>query len=144
LEFFPFIAIKLVFSSNNVSGNSEPPSISGDCFVPFEELCILTWTTVTVWALLLFCTCVLLAKELFQLMHSQRLYFTNWENWVQLCIIVNVALVSFHTDPTEAVGGQGMRLIGRWQHHAAAFGVFLVWGELMLMVKTCILYYKAC
>ncbi len=25
-------------------------------------------------------------------------------------------------------------LISRWQHHAAAIGVFLVWGELMLMI----------
>ncbi len=25
-------------------------------------------------------------------------------------------------------------LIEPWQHHAAAIGVFLVWGELMLMV----------
>ena len=25
-------------------------------------------------------------------------------------------------------------LVTRWQHHAAAVGVFLVWGELMLMV----------
>ena len=24
--------------------------------------------------------------------------------------------------------------MSRWQHHAAAIGVFLVWGELMLMV----------
>ena len=24
--------------------------------------------------------------------------------------------------------------VTRWQHHAAAIGVFLVWGELMLMV----------
>ena len=25
-------------------------------------------------------------------------------------------------------------LIDEWQHHAAAIGVFLVWGELMLMI----------
>ena len=25
-------------------------------------------------------------------------------------------------------------LIDEWQHHAAAVGVFLVWGELMLMI----------
>ena len=29
---------------------------------------------------------------------------------------------------------QPMQLIDPWQHHAAAIGVFLVWGELMLMI----------
>ncbi len=31
--------------------------------------------------------------QIFQLMHSQKQYFQNWENWVQLCIIVNVILI---------------------------------------------------
>ena len=66
-------------------------------------------------------------------MHSQRAYFTNWENWVQLGIIVNVLLISFHTNPMNGLGSYA-RLIERWQHHAAAIGVFLVWGELMLMI----------
>ena len=93
-------------------------SKDGDCFMPFEEVCRLTWATVAVWAMLLMCTVILLAKEvsrnqflykkkptripvytfvlsfqIFQLMHSQKQYFQNWENWVQLCIIVNVILI---------------------------------------------------
>ena len=76
---------------------------------------------------------VLSAKEVFQLMHSQNLYFLNWENWVQLGIIINVVMVSFHTNPFSSLHSW-VELVSRWQHHAAAIGVFLVWGELMLMV----------
>jgi len=60
---------------------------------------------------------------------------------VQLAIIINVVLVSFHRDPTIAIG-KPQPLIRRWQHHAAAFGVFLVWGELMLMVRKCYIIYN--
>jgi|FrelakmetLWP11LW_1041352.scaffolds.fasta_scaffold186408_1 hypothetical protein len=51
----------------------------------------------------------------------------------QLGIILNVVLVSFHRDPTLSMD-QFTVLIDEWQHHAAAVGVFLVWGELMLMI----------
>lgn len=51
----------------------------------------------------------------------------------QLGIIVNVVLVSFHRDPTLNLGQYSV-IIEEWQHHAAAIGVFLVWGELMLMI----------
>ena len=66
-------------------------------------------------------------------MHSQNLYFLNWENWVQWGIIINVVMVSFHTNPFASLT-TWVELVSRWQHHAAAIGVFLVWGELMLMV----------
>ena len=93
----------------------------------------ITWTTITVWVFLIMSTLILSAKEVFQLMHSQKLYFINWENWVQWGIIVNVVMVSFHNNPLESID-KFTFLITRWQHHAAAIGVFLVWGELMLMV----------
>ena len=76
---------------------------------------------------------MLSAKEVFQLMHSQNLYFLNWENWVQWGIIINVVMVSFHSNPLASLE-EWVSLVSRWQHHAAAVGVFLVWGELMLMV----------
>jgi len=88
---------------------------------------------VVVWVLLIISTLVLGAKEIFQLMHSQKLYFFNWENWVQWGIIINVVTVSFHTNPLTRIGAYSV-LVARWQHHAAAIGVFLVWGELMLMI----------
>lgn len=68
-------------------------SVDGNCFEPYEEICRLTWVTIVIWVLLLLCTMILLAKELFQLMHSQKQYFFNWENWVQMGIIVNVVLI---------------------------------------------------
>lgn len=86
-----------------------------------------------VWILLIISTLVLSAKEIFQLMHSQKLYFCNWENWVQWGIIINVVTVSFHSNPIPNLD-VFVKLVERWQHHAAAIGVFLVWGELMLMV----------
>ena len=78
-------------------------------------------------------TLILSAKEVFQLMHSQKLYFFNWENWVQWGIIINVVMVSFHRNPLENIN-KFTELVTRWQHHAAAVGVFFVWGELMLMI----------
>ena len=66
-------------------------------------------------------------------MHSQKLYFFNWENWVQWGIIINVVMVSFHSNPLENINNFTV-LVTRWQHHAAAVGVFFVWGELMLMI----------
>ena len=103
--------------------------------------------TVVVWLLLLVSTLVLSAKELFQFLHSQRLYFTNWENWIQWGIILNVLMVSFHSSPFNSLNTftylvsrfvyicySGLISCLRWQHHAAAIGVFFVWGELMLMI----------
>ena len=74
-------------------------SVNGDCFIPFEEQCKITWVTIMVWISLLSSTAVLMGKECFQLMHSQKQYFYNWENWVQLGIILNVILITFHVDP---------------------------------------------
>ena len=67
------------------------------------------------------------------MIHSKRLYFLNWENWVQWAIIINVVMISFHKNPLLSLNTFTV-LITRWQHHAAAIGVFLVWGELMLMI----------
>ena len=55
--------------------------------------CNITLATIILWGLLLGSTAGLLAKETFQVMHSQRAYFSNWENWVQLGIIVDVILI---------------------------------------------------
>ena len=93
----------------------------------------ITWSTIIVWVFLIMSTLILSAKEVFQLMHSQKLYFLNWENWVQWGIIINVVTISFHSNPLESINDFTF-LVKRWQHHAAAIGVFLVWGELMLMV----------
>ena len=51
-------------------------------------------------------------------------YFLNWENWLQVGIIINVLLISFHTNPMESLT-EPIHLIEPWQHHAAAIGVFL-------------------
>ena len=112
-----------------------PPreSVNGTCFSPLEEKCKIEWSTLCVWVFLLMSTFILGAKETFQLMHSQKAYFLNWENWVQLGIIVNVLLISFHVDPTPSLLTH-QKIIQPWQHHAAAVGIFLVWGELMLMI----------
>ena len=52
------------------------------------EQCKITWPTLTVWVMLLFSTSILMAKEAFQMMHSQKQYFFNWENWVQVPTIL--------------------------------------------------------
>ena len=57
--------------------------------------CNITLATIILWGLLLGSTAGLLAKETFQVMHSQQAYFSNWENWVQLGIIVDVILIRY-------------------------------------------------
>jgi hypothetical protein len=47
-------------------------SVPGDCFLPFEEKCMIDWSTLSVWVCLLLSTFILGAKEAFQLMHSQK------------------------------------------------------------------------
>ena len=95
----------------NLSGQS----VSGDCFVPYEEKCRITWSTIVVWVLLIniVCSSVLSAKEVFQLMHSQNLYILNWENWVQWGIIINVVMVSFHSNPLSSLQ-EWEELVSRW------------------------------
>ena len=77
--------------------------------------------------LLMLTTLIMLGKEAFQLMHAQREYFFNWENWVQMGIILNVVLISFHDDPlpyltpirdrngTDIAVGKGRPLIEKYE-----------------------------
>ena len=52
-------------------------SVQGDCYtIPqIEELCQIEWSTIMVWVFLLMSTFVLGSKEIFQLMHSQKVRF---------------------------------------------------------------------
>ena len=59
--------------TKNFSNIEQTPkwiNVNGSCFtVPFEEQCQITWSTITIWILLLGSTLILLAKEIFQVMH---------------------------------------------------------------------------
>ncbi|XP_024938932.1 uncharacterized protein LOC107265737 [Cephus cinctus] len=72
------------------------------------------------WPVLVF-TCILACKELFQLAHGIRTYAKRWENWLQWGVIL-------------ASGAILIQPIREWQDHAAAWGILLVWVELMMVV----------
>ncbi|XP_049859551.1 transient receptor potential channel pyrexia-like [Schistocerca gregaria] len=74
--------------------------------------------------LLLALNTLLLAKELFQMVHSRAGYLRSWENWLQWLIIASAFLCWF--------GGAGEEPV--WQRHVLALGIFLTWLELMLLV----------
>ena len=61
---------------------------------------------------------MLLLELNYYVQYFQQAYFWNWENWVQLGIIIDVLLISFHVDPMPSLESQ-IELIEPWQHHAA-------------------------
>lgn len=76
------------------------------------------------WPVLTF-TCILMCKEIFQLAHGVSVYLRRWENWLQWSAILTTWTVA--VTPSTCDGNQ-------WQHHVAAFGILLVWTELMMVV----------
>lgn len=79
-----------------------------------EIVSILFWPMV-------FFTCIMACKELYQLLHGICAYVKRWENWLQWGVIVASGAILIHPN-------------GCWPHHAAALGVLLVWVELMMIV----------
>lgn len=74
-------------------------------------------------------TCVHVCKELFQLAHGVGVYLRRWENWLQWAAVTTTWAVAVTPLPAACSDGSA-----QWQHHVAAFGILLVWTELMMVV----------
>jgi hypothetical protein len=71
---------------------------------------------------------ILMSKEIFQIAHAKYKYIRYWENWLQWIIVFSVFACAETLWTTER------RALASWQHHAAAFGMFFTWLELMMLV----------
>ncbi|XP_041968957.1 transient receptor potential channel pyrexia isoform X2 [Aricia agestis] len=78
-----------------------------------------------------------LSKEIFQACLDWSAYIQQWENWLQLLIILGVFLCTIPTwyrgtklsnDELEQMNTSG------WQHDVAAITIFFCWLELMMIV----------
>ncbi|XP_045502459.1 transient receptor potential channel pyrexia-like isoform X1 [Colias croceus] len=73
-----------------------------------------------------------LAKEIFQSCLDWSAYIRQWENWLQIVIIIGVFLC---TIPTWNIDNEDARKnTSTWQHDVAAITIFCCWLELMMIV----------
>ncbi|CAG9813072.1 unnamed protein product [Phaedon cochleariae] len=93
------------------------------------KLCSVPEYVKTVGYVLLFLNILVLAKEFFQIAHNWWIYVKEWENWLQLMIVLSVFCC---VQPTYHMNVQKDVFI--WQHHVAAISIFLAWVELMMIV----------
>ncbi|XP_047512350.1 transient receptor potential channel pyrexia-like isoform X2 [Pieris napi] len=71
-------------------------------------------------------------KEIFQSCLDWSAYIRQWENWLQILIIIGVFLC---TVPTWYIdNGEARRNTSTWQHDVAAITIFCCWFELMMIV----------
>ncbi|CAK1583592.1 unnamed protein product, partial [Parnassius mnemosyne] len=72
-----------------------------------------------------------MCKELFQLCLDYSAYIRQWENWLQILIIIGVFLC---TVPTWYMEDGVAKITSNWQHDVAAVTVFFCWLELMMII----------
>ena len=101
------------------------------------------------WLLLIPFTCVFVVSELTKV--GQKLsnlktpnvstflntlwnYFTDLESLLSWLLIYSFCTISFHQNPFSVLAGSGTFQVARYQYHASAYGVFITWLLLMLMI----------
>ncbi|XP_032521667.2 transient receptor potential channel pyrexia isoform X2 [Danaus plexippus] len=73
-----------------------------------------------------------LSKEIFQACLDYSAYIRQWENWLQILIIIGVFLC---TIPTWYMhNGAAITNTSNWQHDVAAITIFFCWLELMMII----------
>ncbi|XP_050675090.1 transient receptor potential channel pyrexia isoform X2 [Leptidea sinapis] len=73
-----------------------------------------------------------MCKEIFQACLDWSAYIRQWENWLQILIIIGVFLC---TVPTWFIdNGEARKNTSTWQHDIAAITIFFCWLELMMIV----------
>ncbi len=76
------------------------------------------------WISLLILTCLLIAREFFQVAVSLKRYILSPENWLEVTVIILILILLFH--PEE--GSEDMK------RHLAAVAIVLSWAELITLV----------
>ncbi|XP_068619064.1 transient receptor potential channel pyrexia isoform X2 [Battus philenor] len=72
-----------------------------------------------------------MCKELFQVCLDYSAYIRQWENWLQILIIIGVFLC---TAPTWYMENGVAKSTSNWQHDVAAITIFFCWLELMMII----------
>ncbi|KAF4532352.1 hypothetical protein B566_EDAN003656, partial [Ephemera danica] len=72
--------------------------------------------------------CLLVMNVILMMAHAKYKYARYWENWLQWIIVLSVFAC------VETLWTRERRALASWQHHAAAFGMFFTWLELMMLV----------
>ncbi|XP_045538000.1 transient receptor potential channel pyrexia isoform X1 [Papilio machaon] len=72
-----------------------------------------------------------MCKELFQACLDYSAYIRQWENWLQILIIIGVFLC---TVPTWYMEDGVAKSTSNWQHDVAAITIFFCWLELMMII----------
>ena len=108
-----------------------------------------SWTAVLCWLLLIPFTCVFVVSELTKA--GQKLsnmktpnvstflrtlwdYFTDLESLLSWLLIYSFCTISFHQNPFLILTESKSFKVARYQYHASAYGVFITWLLLMLMI----------
>ncbi|XP_072929948.1 transient receptor potential channel pyrexia isoform X2 [Epargyreus clarus] len=81
--------------------------------------------------ILLLNTCFL-SKEIFQSCLDWSAYIRQWENWLQILIIIGVFLCTIPSWDME--NGVVRTNTSNWQHDVAAITIFFCWLELMMII----------
>ena len=85
---------------------------------------------ITAWICLIIFTIVTLIRELTELKERKKQNFYELDTWIHLFLLVTFVICSFHQNPfTETV------TVKKYQHHAAAWGVFATWIQMFLYME---------
>ena len=108
-----------------------------------------SYIAVICWLLLIPFTCVFIVSELTKV--GQKIsnlktpnfstclcalweYCTNLESLLSWLLIYSFCVISFHQNPFAILTGSKTFKVARYQYHASAYGVFITWFLLMLMI----------
>ncbi|XP_049877815.1 transient receptor potential channel pyrexia isoform X3 [Pectinophora gossypiella] len=106
--------------------------IFSDIFLCEEVTCDVPSYLKPVQGFILLLNICFLGKEIFQACLNWSAYIRQWENWLQLMIILGVFLC---TVPNRDTGdGIITKHTSDWQHDFAAITIFFCWLELMMII----------
>ncbi|ODM98235.1 Transient receptor potential channel pyrexia [Orchesella cincta] len=104
---------------------AEPEEESSARMEPIQ--CHFTPTLQVIWILLVVFCSLMAIKEIFQLVQSPLSYVVSSENWGQWLLISSVVITAWSSPELQFE-------LAYWQYPAAACGIFLAWGLMLLQV----------
>ena len=108
----------------NLTAAAINPTIDNSSFSFEANLAIIAWI-----CLLIF-TIALVVRELTEFYDQKNQNFLEVDTWIHFWIVAMFFLCSFHQNPFT-----GNVTVYRYQHHAAAWGMFATWIQMMLYME---------
>ena len=85
---------------------------------------------ITAWICLIIFTILMFIRELTELYDRKKQNFYELDTWIHLFLMAMFVICSFHQNPfTETV------TVKKYQHHAATWGVFATWIQMLLYME---------